>query len=331
MQDFKQIIGNENIMEHLQHAIQAGKVSHSYIIHGEEGMGKKLIASAFAKTLQCEEGGIQSCNHCKSCMQAETNNHPDIIWVTHEKKSIGVDDIRLQVNSDIFVKPYSSSYKIYIIDEAEKLTEQAQNALLKTIEEPPEYALFLLLVSNIATILPTILSRCIQLNLRPVGKEAIMEYLMTNHQIPDYLAEIAANFSGGNVGKALRYASSENFDRMKDDVLHILKNIDDMELHEIITSLKNISENKEAIDDYIDLMIIWYRDVLMFKATKNPNLLMYKGELSSIQNQAIRRSYENIDKIIEALEKAKLRLRANVNFDIAIELMLLTIKENGNG
>ena len=97
-----------------------------------------------------------------------------------------------------------------------------------------------------------------------------MEYLMTNHQIPDYLAEIAANFSGGNVGKALRYASSENFDRMKDDVLHILKNIDDMELHEIITSLKNISENKEAIDDYIDLMILWYRDVLMFKATKNP-------------------------------------------------------------
>lgn len=178
-------------------------------------------------------------------MQAETNNHPDIIWVTHEKKSIGVDDIRLQVNSDIFVKPYSSSYKIYIIDEAEKLTEQAQNALLKTIEEPPEYALFLLLVSNIATILPTILSRCIQLNLILVGKEAIMEYLMTNHQIPDYLAEIAANFSGGNVGKALRYASSENFDRMKDDVLHILKNIDDMELHEIITSLKTYQKTKK--------------------------------------------------------------------------------------
>ena len=209
MQDFKQIIGNENIIG--TYSMPTGRKSLPLLYYPwRRRYGKKLIASAFAKTLQCEEVNT-ILYHCKSCMQAETNNHR-ILSVTHEKKSIGVDDIRLQVNSDIFVKPYSSSYKIYIIDEAEKLTEQAQNALLKTIEEPPEYALFLLLVSNIATILPTILSRCIQLNLRPVGKEAIMEYLMTNHQIPDYLAEIAANFSGGNVGKALRYASSENFD-----------------------------------------------------------------------------------------------------------------------
>jgi DNA polymerase III subunit delta' len=328
MYGFHKIAGHESIKEHLQNAIKAGKVSHAYIFHGEEGMGKKELACAFAKTLQCETGENMSCNHCKSCIQADSGNHPDMIWVTHEKASIGVDDIRLQVNSDIQVKPYSSPYKIYLIDDAEKLTEAAQNALLKTIEEPPEYAVILLLVSNISVILPTILSRCIQLNLKPVDKTVIKEYLMEQHHIPDYMAEIAANFSGGNVGKATKYASSETFEKMKEDVLHILKYIDEMELYEVVSGLKTISSGKASIEDEIDLMILWYRDVLMFKATEDPNLLLYKDEIQFIKKQANTRSYEGIEKIMSAMEKAKIRLKANVNFDIAIELMLLTIKEN---
>jgi DNA polymerase-3 subunit delta' len=331
MQGFGQIIGNESIIRHLQNAITAQKVSHAYILHGEEGMGKKLIAAAFAKTLQCEESGIIACDRCKSCMQADSGNHPDIIWVTHEKISIGVDDIRLQVNADIQVKPYNSPHKIYIIDDADKLTEQAQNALLKTMEEPPEYAVILLLTSNNSVILPTILSRCVVLNLKPVDKQAIKELLMVQYQIPDYKAEVAAAFSGGNVGKAIKYASSEDFEQKKENVLHILKYIDDMELYEIVSGLKFLSADKNNIEDYIDLMILWYRDVLMFKATIDPDLLLYREELTFIKKQASIRSYEGVEKIINAMEKAKIRLKANVNFDIAIELMLLTIKENSNG
>jgi DNA polymerase-3 subunit delta' len=331
MQDFGQVVGHESIIRHLQNAISCNKVSHAYIFHGEEGMGKKLLATAFAKTLQCEEGGILSCNRCKSCMQSDTGNHPDIIWVTHEKISIGVDDIRLQVNGDIMVKPYNSPYKIYIIDDADKLTEQAQNALLKTIEEPPEYAVILLLVSNISVILPTILSRCVLLNLKPVDKAKIKEFLMVNHHIPDYMAEVASAFSGGNIGKAVKYASSEDFEKMKGEVLHILKYIDDMELYEVVSGLKILTASKNNIEDYIDLMILWYRDVLMYKATMDPDLLLYREELTFIKNQANIRSYEGLEKIISAMEKAKIRLKANVNFDIAIELMLLTIKENSNG
>ena len=331
MQGFGHIIGHESIIQHLQNAISAQKVSHAYILYGEEGMGKKTLANAFAKTLQCEEKGILSCDRCKSCMQADSGNHPDIIWVTHEKVSIGVDDIRLQVNADIQVKPYESRYKIYIIENADKLTEQAQNALLKTMEEPPEYAVLLLLVSNLTSILPTILSRCVQLNLKPVDKTAIKEFLMKHHQVPDYKAEMAAAFSSGNVGKAIKYASSEDFEKIKEDVLHILKYIDDMELHEVISGLKVLTANKPIIEDYIDLMTLWYRDVVMYKATLDPDLLLYREELTFIKNQANVRSYENVEKIISAMEKAKIRLKANVNFDIAIELMLLTIKENCNG
>lgn len=331
MQDFEQIIGHKSIIKHLQNAVLSRKVSHAYILHGEEGMGKKLLASMFSKTLQCEKKGTNPCNRCKSCLQVDTSNHPDIVWVTHDKASIGVDDIRIQVNGDIQVKPYSSPYKIYIIDSAQKLTEQAQNALLKTIEEPPEYAIVLLLVDNINAILPTVLSRCVLLNLRPVEKQAIKELLMREYQTPDYKAEVAANFSGGNVGKAIKYASSEDFEYRKKEILQILQDIDTMELSDLISKVKLISENKAYVDDIIDLMVLWYRDVLMLKATNDPNLLLYKEEYQSINRIASVKSYESIDNIIDTIEKAKQRLKANVNFDITIENMLLNIKEKRNG
>jgi DNA polymerase-3 subunit delta' len=264
-------------------------------------------------------------------MQTDSGNHPDILWVSHEKASIGVDDIRTQVNADIHVMPYQSPYKIYIIDSADKMTENAQNALLKTIEEPPEYAIVLLLACNIQSLLPTILSRCVTLDLKPIDRKLIKEYLMSKHQIPDYLAEIAADFSGGNVGKAIKYASSDDFETKKEDIFHILRYIDDMELHEIIAGIKTITEDKNSINDYIDLMMLWFRDVLMLKATKDPNLLLFKDEFQIIKKHANTRSYDELENIIRSMEEAKAKLKANVNLDITIELMLLSIKENYNG
>lgn len=333
MLDFKHIVGHEQIIRHLREAIISGKVSHAYIFSGEDGAGKNLLADAFAMSLQCEDrkDPADACGKCRSCIQAASGNHPDIIRVTHEKASIGVDDVRIQINNDIQVKPYSSPYKIYIIDEAEKLTEAAQNALLKTIEEPPGYAVIILLTNNLNALLPTILSRCITLKLKAVDKELIKQFLMSEYKIPDYQAELSAAFAQGNVGKAVKYASSDEFIELRDAVLHLLKYIDEMNIYEIIDGLKRISEKKDRINDYLDLMTIWYRDILMYKVTGNLNLLTYKNEYLDISRQASIRSYEGIEKIIAAIEKAKIRLNANVNFDIAIELMLFTIKENGNG
>jgi len=328
MYDFHQILGHESVKEHLQNAIASRKVSHAYILHGEEGSGKTLLAMSFAKTLQCEKGSSATCNHCVSCKQVETNNHPDIIWVTHEKASIGVDDIRDQVNGNILIKPYQGPYKIYIIGMADKMTEAAQNALLKTLEEPPEYGVIILLANNINRILPTVLSRSVVLNLRPIDSQVIKDFLMTKHHVPDYMARIAADFSGGNAGKAIKYATSEEFEAMKSQVLHILKYIDEMGLHEIVSGIKTITANKGSIDDYLDLILLWYRDVLMQKATNDLNLLTYKEEYQYIKRQAKTRSYSQIENIINSIEKAKLRLQANVNKDIALELMLLSIKEN---
>ncbi len=329
MANFKDIIGQESIKKHLQTAIKTGNLSHAYIINGEYGSGRQTIASALAKTIQCQSktDDTDACGVCTSCKQAESHNHPDIKYITHDKTSISVNDIREQLNNDISIKPYSSEYKIYIIPDANKMTEQAQNALLKTIEEPPVYAIIILLTENCDSLLPTIRSRCVTLTMNPVEKDQICTYLENKFQLEPEQAQIAANYCQGNIGKAIRFASSSDFIEMKNQVLKLLKNLDSMDIASIIDTIKEFSTHKNDINDYLDLMLLWYRDVLMFKVTKDANLLLYSDEYSAISEQATKRDYENIENIIAAIDKAKVRLKANVNFDVTIELMILAMKD----
>ena len=329
MANFKDIIGQESIKKHLQTAIKTGNLSHAYIINGEYGSGRQTIASALAKTIQCQSktDDTDACGVCTSCKQAESHNHPDIKYITHDKTSISVNDIREQLNNDISIKPYSSEYKIYIIPDANKMTEQAQNALLKTIEEPPVYAIIILLTENCDSLLPTIRSRCVTLTMNPIEKDKICTYLENKFQLEPEQAQIAANYCQGNIGKANRFASSSDFIEMKNQVLKLLKNLDSMDIASIIDTIKEFSTHKNDINDYLDLMLLWYRDVLMFKVTKDANLLLYSDEYSAISEQATKRDYENIENIIAAIDKAKVRLKANVNFDVTIELMILAMKD----
>ena len=332
MPGFDAVVGHERVKEYLKNAIAMDKISHAYIINGPDGIGKKTIASVFAQALQCEEGQAQPCGKCHSCIQAQSGNQPDIIWVGHEKAaSIGVDDVRTGLNSDILIKPYSSRYKIYIIDEAEKMTVQAQNAMLKTIEEPPSYGIIILLTNNADSFLPTILSRCVVLNLKPLSNKEVEKYLMEKEHVPDYQARFAAAFAQGRLGRAIDIISSENFGELKDEVLRLLRHINKMELTDVMEAVKQAAERKLEIDDYIDLMMMWYRDVLVYKSTNDVNLLIFKDDLQYIRNDAANRSYDGLNRILKAMDVAKIRLAANVNFDLTIELMLLTIKERDNG
>lgn len=329
MKDFSNIIGHEGIIEYFQNAIDMDKVSHAYILNGAGQSGKMMLAEAFAAALQCEKKGKNPCGTCRSCKQAEGRNQPDIIYVTHEKpNTLGVDDIRRQVNDDIVLKPYSSRYKVYIIDEAEKMNAQAQNALLKTIEEPPAYAVIILLTTNADGFLPTILSRCVRLDLKAVSDEKIQAFLKREKNLPDDQADICVAFAQGNVGKAIRLAESEDFNKIKNSALNLVKRIDDVDLYELMQAVKQVSNYKLEITDYFDFMMIWYRDVLLYKATADANRLIFRDEIYNIKKGASHSSYEGIEQILEALEKAKARLRANVNFELVIELLLLTIKEN---
>ena len=329
MGSFKDVVGHKDILKYISSAVENNRVSHAYILNGERGSGKKMLANLFAMTLLCETGDNEPCGKCHSCKQAESGNHPDIIRVTHEKpNSISVDDIRTQVNNTVDIKPYQGPYKVYIIPQADMMTPQAQNAILKTIEEPPSYAVFLLLTENAETLLPTINSRCVMLKLRNIKDTLIKKYLMENLEIPDYKADMCTAFAQGNMGRAIMLANSDHFNEIREEAVQLLKHISEMELNEIVAAVKNISVYKLEITDYFDLMMVWYRDVLLYKATADANKLVLKDQIYDIKKAASKSSYEGIELILEALEKAKARLRANVNFELVIELLLLTIKEN---
>ncbi|HJA42739.1 DNA polymerase III subunit delta' [Lachnoclostridium sp. An118] len=329
MGSFKDVVGHKDIINYIRSAVTENKVSHAYILNGERGSGKKMLASLFATTLLCEKQGPDPCNECHSCRQAESGNHPDIIRVTHEKpNTISVEDIRRQVNEDIQIRPYQGPYKIYIIAEADLMTVQAQNALLKTIEEPPAYAVIFLLTENAEALLPTITSRCVMLKLRNIRDTLIRKYLMETMHVPDYKADMCTAFAQGNMGRAIMLASSDHFNEIREEAVQLLKYINEMDISEITKAIRKINTYKLEINDYLDIIMIWYRDVLLYKATKDMDKVVFKDQITYIQERAKKSSYEGIELILESLEKAKTRLRANVSFDLVMELLLLTIKEN---
>ena len=331
MAELNEILGNERIKEHFITAVHHKKISHAYIMEGDKGSGKKMLAEAFSKILQCEgretTGLVESCGKCESCIQMEYHDHPDVIWVSHEKPNvISVGEIREQIVNTVEIMPYKGPYKIYIVDEAEKMNAAAQNAILKTIEEPPEYGIVILMTSNISALLPTIQSRCLTMEFRPLSTAVVESYVKEHCQVPDYQARASAAFAQGNLGKAMRYAKSEDFIERKDHIISLLRHVEQMDLSEMLAVIKDLGTRKDEVRDYIDLMVLWYRDVLLFKATKDINQLLFQDEASYISREASHRSYEKIEEILQAFEKAKVRLRANVNFDITMELMLLTLK-----
>lgn len=329
MRGFKDIIGQEHIKEHLQNAISQKKIAHAYIIQGERFSGKEFVTRIFTAALQCEKQGTEPCGECRSCKQVQSGNQPDIIYLRHEKpNSIGVEDVRSQINGDIAIKPYSSPYKIYIINEGEKLTDQAQNALLKTLEEPPSYAVLIILTTNLEELLPTIVSRCVVLHMKPVKDQQVKEYLKNELMIPDYKADICVAFARGNIGRAKQLATSEEFENIRSEALSLVKNIRNMELHEVMAAVKKIGEYRIDINEYLDVLSIWYRDVLLFKATNDTNHLIFREEIQYIRKAADKSAYEGIENILKALDSAKSRLHANVNFDLVMELLFITIQEN---
>lgn len=324
---FEEILGNEMVKDHFKRAIENHKISHAYILTGEAGMGRKSIANAFAMTLLCEKGGSEPCMSCHSCKQVMSGNHPDLIYVTHEKPgSIGVDDVREQINDTIMIRPYSSYYKIYIVDEAEKMTVQAQNALLKTIEEPPSYAVIILITTNQEAFLPTILSRCVQMKLKPLKDFTIKSYLTQNLHIPEKNADICAAFARGNLGKAIHLSSSDEFRELFQKVMVLVKNVGTMDISMLLDCIREMKEQNFDIGEVLDLMQFWYRDVLMFKVTKDMNLLIFKNEYKMINETGEKVDYAGLEAILAAIDTARTRLNANVNMELAMELLLLTMK-----
>ncbi len=325
---FKGIVGHEEIIAHFKNSIDTDMVGHAYVISGEEGSGKKLLAYSFAQALECEEGGSEPCGKCQTCIQISTGNYPDIITVTHEKPNvITVDEIRRQLVNTIDTKPYKGRYKVYIVPDAELMNQQAQNAILKTIEEPPSYAVILLLTTSLESLLETVWSRCLVLQTRPIRERDVLAYLVGEMGLTKEKAYFCLDFAQGNLGKAIKLAGNDEYAEIVDSVVRVLKNIDEMDVDTLARAVADIEQFKMSMNDYMDLMMMWYRDAMMLKVTGNVDKILFKNEYSSLKKQAGKLTYKGIEDKIDAIARAEQRLKANANYEVTMELLLLTLKD----
>ena len=262
---------------------------------------------------------------------AEGGSHPDIITLKPKKDDkkdvLSVDDVREQLNSDVGIKPYYSKYKIYIVPGASEMNIQSQNAILKTLEEPPSYAHIILLADNKDYLLPTILSRCVSLSVKPIPTEKIRSYLAKSG-ISGKMADIAVAFSRGSIGRARLLSQDEVFSEILEESVGILSQADNLTIAKELEFIGKIADNKELVNDYLDILRSWYRDVLVYKATQNEEELIFISESAAIIKAAGLSSYESLNKILVAIDETKDRLNANVNLQVCMELLLDTMKEN---
>ncbi len=327
LNDLNRILGNEQIKEFFYSSIAHNKISHAYIFEGEKGSGKKMLANAFSKILQCRGEGTKPCGKCSSCLQVDHHNHPDVIWVTHEKANvISVGEIRTQVINTVDIQPYKGPYKIYIIDEAEKMNPSAQNAILKTIEEPADYAVIFLLTANRGAFLPTVLSRCISLTVKPVPVSLIRRHLTDRLGIDPGMAEFYAGFSMGNVGKAMAIAGSVEFNEMREHALELVRHFHEMEDYELDGRAKECRVYKDRIREYLDIIRMWFRDILIWKTTGDQERLLFRGDFPVLCRQAERLSLASLSRIFDHLGETDRQITANVNFEAAMDLLFFAVR-----
>ena len=225
------------------------------------------------------------------------------------------------------IKPYSSKYKVYIIKDGEKMNEMAENALLKTIEEPPAYGIIIIITTQPEKLLPTIRSRCITLSTKPIKEKDIHEYLVEKLGVDENKATFAIEYAQGNLGKAILLATNEEYEGLINSVIDLEANIYDMTMDDISEAIQKCTNYQMNINDYLDLMMMWYRDILVLKVTGNPDKIMFKEQYSVIREQAKYLSFNELDDKERAIATAKERINAKAKMEDIMRLLIITLKE----
>lgn len=296
---FNKILGNEEAKKILENSIKTQKISHSYMFIGQAGIGKQMFAKQFAKAILCQ--GIQKpCDTCESCIKFNGENNPNFQIIDEEEKSIKTETIKEMVKG-VYEKPIGSQKKVYIINDSQKMTKEAQNSLLKTLEEPPEYVVIILITENENLLLNTIKSRCTKIKFNPLKNNEIIKILKEKYEYNE-ISENILEVAGGSVEHALSVQGKEE---LFEEIKATFSNLEKINIIDLLNKKDMIFKDKDSIDEILD-----YINITLFNKVK----------------ENIR--YTNCIKIVE---ETKDRLKKNSNYDMTIDNLLLKTWEEING
>ena len=292
---FENLIGNNKVKDILNNTINSQKVMHSYMFIGPDGIGKTLFAKEFAKMILCINNEKKPCNICKSCIEIENDNNPDLIQIEPDNGTLKIETIR-KMQETILEKPIISNKKVYIIKDADLMTKEAGNCLLKTLEEPPSYITIIMTGSNESMFLNTIKSRCSKITFQKISDNELREFLEKKYNIK--LEGKLLKACEGSIQKALFVNERKE---QYEELTEVFGKIENYKFIDAIKKLEFLYKNKENIYQNLDYINI----VLLDKVIQNPKYLKY----------------------IQAVEQTKKNLKANSNYDMSIDSMLYIIWE----
>ena len=323
---FNDIIGQERAIKILTKSLKKNKVSSSYIFVGSEGTGKKLTAIEFAKAVNCLNlsKDSEACEDCQSCSEISKQCSPDLKIIEPIKNSIKIEQIR-EMRKEIGLKPFKNKKKIYIIDKAEKMTLEASNCLLKTIEEPPYYAIIILICSRIDPILPTIVSRCQIINFGLITSIKIKELSLSKiKNIEKEKAEIISKLAQGSIGKAFKLLTDKEYFIRRETLLNYLSTIVPGKYsNDFFEKVEKIILEIDKIEEILEIIKLWYRDILIIKKTGKQKYIVNCDKVEMLGKKSQVYSQKMLIDILNYLELAEEYLTKNVNKRLILERLYM--------
>ncbi len=312
------LCGNAPVKKSLQKMLETEHISNTYVFEGQEGVGKRLCAALFAKALVCENDPKHApCGSCSACLKVASGNHPDIVHVKQaaEEKSIGVDEVRQQILDEIYLKPFLAKRRVFIIGEGDLLTDGAQNALLKALEEPPEYVVFILCVTSRDKLLETVISRSCVMRFSPLSQEQVRQYLKKK-QYDETRIALAVGICQGSIGRALSFLSDQKGEQLfEDSIKHLTALRQNTAV--VQTTALFLREERAHIDDIINFMMTFLRDC-MFVKSGLPSSVLYQSKLSYMHTFTEGISKKALLSAYDRLVQLQLRFKENLNYSASV-------------
>lgn len=323
--DFRDIYGQDNIKRALEDALYDGRLGHAYIFEGEKGLGKKMMAKIFASKILCSRESKDKCS-CNNCQMFFLGVHPDYFVVERDGGSIGVDKIR-KLEAQLIMKPTYGDKKVFVIEDADTMTPDAQNALLKTLEEPPEYVVIILCSNNYSMMLDTIKSRAVKYSFKKNSRKDIEEYLRQRDKNLDEDREFLISYADGNIGNLIKLLEDEELTTLRNVVMGYALDIKKMNRSEIIKARDFLAENKNNVEYMLVTIMTVYRDILIMKLTGDKNFLTNadKRDIIKIRQDEFRQ--DELVRDIEIIERTIEYIKRNANFGLSIEVMFSKMQE----